>query len=217
MTRTTARLGRLAGALAAGTLVLAGCSDDSSHVADHGSTTSSSDASAGALEGPEGTVGEADVAFVQGMLPHHQGAIEMAQIAEGRAADPRVLDLASRIEAAQQPEIETLTGWLEDWGVEADAPDGGMDHGSTDHGSTEHTGGMVSEQDTAALVDASGGEFDRLFLEQMIEHHRGAVGMADTEIADGRNADAIAMAESIRGSQSAEIAEMQQLLEELGS
>ena len=217
MTRTTARLGRLAGALAAGTLALAGCSDGSAHVADHGSTTSSSDASAGAPDGLEGTVGEADVAFVHGMLPHHQGAIEMAQLAEGRAADPRVLDLASRIEAAQQPEIETLTGWLEDWGVEADAPDGGTEHGSTDHGSTDHGGGMVSGQATAALVDASGREFDRLFLEQMIEHHRGAVGMADTEIADGRNADAIAMAESIRGSQSAEIAEMQQLLEELGS
>ena len=144
------------------------------------------------------------------MIPHHEQAIEMAQMAQERAEDPRVLDLAGRIEAAQQPEIETLTGWLEDWGVEDDGM-GGMDHGGMDHG-----GGMMSEGDMVALMDASGGAFDRLFLEMMIEHHTGAVGMAGTETADGQNADAIAMAETIRDAQNAEIDEMEQLLTELG-
>jgi uncharacterized protein (DUF305 family) len=65
-------------------------------------------------------------------------------------------------------------------------------------------------------MNATGAEFDRLFLEQMIAHHEGAVEMAETEIADGQNADAIALAESIRDSQTAEIAEMEQLLTELG-
>lgn len=204
MTRTTARFGRLAAALITGTLALAGCSDATST----GSTTTGSDTSAGA-SGERAN--DADVAFVQGMLPHHQGAIEMAQLADGRSADPRVLDLADRIEAEQQPEIETLTGWLAEWGVEAGATDASTGHGGMDHG-----GGTVSEQDTAALEDATGTEFDRLFLEQMIEHHRGAVGMAETEIADGQDADAIALAESIRDGQTAEIAEMQQLLDELG-
>jgi len=62
----------------------------------------------------------------------------------------------------------------------------------------------------------SGAEFDRMFLTMMIEHHRSAVQMAETEAADGQNTDAIALAESIRDSQTAEIAEMQQLLTELG-
>ena len=68
----------------------------------------------------------------------------------------------------------------------------------------------------AALIDASGTDFDRLFLQQMTEHHRGAVQMAETELADGRTSDALAMAENIRDSQSGEIAEMEQLLAELG-
>jgi uncharacterized protein (DUF305 family) len=129
----------------------------------------------------------------------------MAQLAEGRAADPRILERADRIAAAQAPEIDTLTGWLADWGVE---DTGGMNHGNT--------GGMMSEQDMHALANASGAEFDQLFLQLMIEHHLGAVDMAVAEAAEGRNADALAMAESIRDGQSAEISEMHQLLTELG-
>jgi uncharacterized protein (DUF305 family) len=87
----------------------------------------------------------------------------------------------------------------------------GMDHGGMDHG-----GGMMSEEDMSALMAASGAEFDRLFLEQMIEHHTGAVEMAVTESAEGQNTDAIAMAGTIRDTQNAEIAEMRQLLPELG-
>ncbi len=82
-----------------------------------------------------------------------------------------------------------------------------MDHGS---------GGMMSEQDMQALMNATGAEFDRLFLTQMVAHHTGAVEMAQTEAAEGRNSGALGMAESIRDSQSAEIAEMEQLLDELG-
>jgi uncharacterized protein (DUF305 family) len=201
MTRTTARLPRLAGALIAGALVLAGCGDGT---AGHNGHAADSDAPAGA----EATHNAADTAFAEGMLPHHQSAIEMAELADGRAADPRVVALADRIEAAQGPEIETLTGWLTEWGDDATSSTG-MDHGGQDAGDM---GGM----DMSALMNASGAEFDRLFLTQMIAHHRGAVDMAVTEAADGQNADAIALAEDIRDSQSAEIAEMEQLLTELG-
>ena len=206
MTRTTARLTRLAAALVAGALTLTACGDDTG--AGHDSM-SSSDTSASAESSAEADFSDADVTFAAGMIPHHQSAIEMAQLAEGRAADPRVLDLAARIEAAQGPEIETLSGWLEQWGAEGDT---GMDHGSVDHGS----GGMMSEQDMQALMNATGAEFDRMFLTQMITHHTGAVEMAQAELSSGSNTDALAMAESIRDSQSGEIAEMEQLLPEMG-
>ena len=198
-----------AGALLAGALVLAGCADDS--VASHmDSMESGSAESTSTSDSQNAAFNDADVTFAQGMIPHHQQAIEMAQMAESRAEDSRVLDLASRIEAAQQPEIDTLTGWLEEWGAE-DSGMEGMDHGGMDHG-----GGMMSEEDMNALMAASGAEFDRLFLEQMIEHHTGAVEMAVTESAEGQNTDAIAMAGTIRDTQNAEIAEMRQLLTELG-
>jgi uncharacterized protein (DUF305 family) len=208
MTRTTPRLGGLAAVLLTGTLVLAGCGEESTGAGGHGSTNHSS-TPAGASTG-EATSNDADVTFAAGMIPHHEQAVEMAELARSRAADPRVLDLADRIEAAQGPEIDTLTGWLEQWGAEEEM--GGADHGEMGHGAD----GMMSEQEMQALTDASGPEFDRLFLELMIEHHRGAVEMAVTEAADGRNADAIAMAETIRDTQNAENAEMQQLLTELG-
>jgi uncharacterized protein (DUF305 family) len=202
----TARLTRLAAALVAGVLTLTACGDgdDAGH-----SSMGSNDTSASAESSAEADFSDADVTFAAGMIPHHQSAIEMAQLAEGRAADPRVLDLAARIEAAQGPEIEILSGWLDQWGADGESE---MDHGGMDHGS----GGMMSEQDMQALMNATGAEFDRLFLTQMIAHHTGAVEMAQAELSEGSNTDALAMAESIRDSQSAEIAEMEQLLAEMG-
>ena len=178
----TARPARLAGALLALALTTTGCSAS-----------------------PD----EADVAFAQGMLPHHEQAVEMADLAPDRAADPRVLDLAARIEAEQGPEIDTLTGWLDEWGAD--------EHGSGDHGSggDGSMGGMMSETDLAELEAATGPEFDRLFLEQMIAHHTGAVEMAQTQVEDGEDADAVALATSIRDGQAAEIDEMRQLLTSL--
>ncbi|MDP5182111.1 DUF305 domain-containing protein [Blastococcus sp. BMG 814] len=207
MTRTTARLTGLTAALLTGALVLAGCADDPD-AAGHGSMMSGSSSPAGA-SAEQAQFDDADVAFAREMIPHHRQAIAMAELAEGRATDPRVLDLTARIQAAQDPEIQTLTGWLDQWG--ADHMDG-MGHDGMGHGA-----GMMSERDMHALMSAGGTEFDRRFLEQMIVHHTGAVQMAETQIADGRDADAIALAEAIRDSQSAEIAEMQQLLANLGS
>jgi uncharacterized protein (DUF305 family) len=213
MTRTTARLTGLAGALVAGSLLLAGCADDSSDAAGHGSTTHSG-SSASSSASAEADHNEQDIRFASGMIPHHESALTMAQLAEDRAADPRVKELATRIEAAQAPEIEMMSGWLADWGAAAsgsatDDGMGGMDHGGMDDGD-------MSGMDTGALGGMSGPEFDRMFLTMMIEHHEGAVEMAETESADGQNADAVALAESIRDSQTAEIAEMQALLTELG-
>jgi len=204
MIRNNARLARLAGGLIAGAFVLTGCSGGSG----------AGDTSAGSSAGQSAEFNDADVAFAQQMIVHHQGALQMAQLADGRAEDPRVLDLAGRIEAAQDPEIQTMTGWLEDWGQPVSAEQsGGMGMDGMDMGGMD-MGGM--NMDLSALEAASGAEFDRMWLEMMAEHHRSAVDMAQTQIAEGQNADAISLAEQIVESQTAEIDEMETLLTEMG-
>jgi uncharacterized protein (DUF305 family) len=177
--------------LAAAALALAGCADGSGSQSmpgmDHGSSSSPSSSSTVTAD-----FNDADVMFVQMMIPHHQQAIEMADmILNKEGIDPGVLTLASDIKAAQQPEIDQLQSWLDEWG--ADMPDmdsmEGMDHG----------GGMMSEDDMAALEAATGAEASRLFLEQMTMHHEGAIEMAQT----------------IVDTQTAEIAQMQKLLAQL--
>ncbi|WP_138757738.1 DUF305 domain-containing protein [Modestobacter altitudinis] len=218
MNRSTIRLARIAGGVIAGTLVLAGCSGGSDSDASASSSSSSSNSSSSASESAD--FNDADVTFAQDMIVHHQGALEMAQLADGRAQDQRVLDLASRIEAAQQPEIDTMTGWLEDWGQPVASDDmGDMDMGDMDMGDMDmgdmDMGGM--DMDMSGLEAASGTEFDRMFLEMMTEHHQGAVDMANTEVADGQNEDAVALARQIISDQTSEIEEMQTILSELGS
>ncbi|SEE24247.1 DUF305 domain-containing protein [Ruania alba] len=168
----------------------------------------------GACSGPNGesetstttsTANDADVMFAQMMIPHHEQAIEMSELVlENGSGDAEVTSLAEDIMAAQGPEIEQLDTWLEDWGAEPMADEmAGMDHGD----------GMMSEEDMAALDSASGTEADELFLEQMIVHHEGAVQMAQGEVEDGENADAIALAEQIIEAQNIEITLMQDLLD----
>lgn len=150
----------------------------------------------------------ADEMFATGMIPHHEQALEMADILLGKdGVDDRVADLAERIQAAQQPEIDLMTSWLEEWGLDSDPGDmPGMHHGDD---------GMMSDDDMAALDAASGADASALFLEQMIEHHEGAIEMSQQELDNGQNADARKLAQQIIDAQTAEIAEMQDLLSEL--
>lgn len=186
-------------------LVLTACGDDTDSASSGDTDTSpSSEAS--------GDFNDADVAFAQGMIPHHEQAVEMAQLAADRAESAEVKELAADIEAAQAPEIDKLTTWLDAWGAEpADDSMEGMDHGDMGDDSSGMSG-MMSEEDMTMLEDASGTEFDQMFLEMMIEHHEGAVDMAETEVAEGQNPDAIAMAKEIISTQEAEIDQMKQLL-----
>ncbi|MEG9224880.1 DUF305 domain-containing protein [Aeromicrobium sp. Sec7.5] len=156
-------------------------------------------------------VTEFDVTFAQEMIPHHEQATEMAALAQDRTTNPEILDIASRIEAAQDPEIETMTTWLQEWGVPEDSTN---EHSEMNHGQGSESSmpGMMSEDDMTALEDATGVEFDQMFLTMMIEHHEGAIVMAKTEIDSGTNPDAIALAEQIEAAQTAEIAEMEALL-----
>ena len=156
---------------------------------------------------------QADITFAQQMIPHHEQAIEMAEMAQGRASSDEVLELAKTIEAAQGPEIDTMQSWLETWGEEVPSGDmGGMDHGDMGSDSGDMAG-MMDEDEMNALMAASGPDWDRMFLEMMIEHHEGAIEMAEVEVDQGENPDAVALAEKIISDQQAEITQMQQLLQ----
>lgn len=174
-------------------LVLAGCGDDG-EPADEGSAA----------------FNDADVTFAQQMIPHHEQAVAMAELADERAERDEVRELAADIEDAQAPEIELMTGWLDEWGAEVPSTDD-MGHGA-DHGGMTDMPGMMSEQQLADLEAAEGAAWDRMFLTLMIAHHEGAVEMAQTEQADGANPDAVALAEKIEADQTQEIALMRDLL-----
>lgn len=205
----------LVASLAAATVsafLLAGCSSDDSSMDGHsmGSPNSSSESSASSDQADASAeFNDADVMFARMMYPHHAQAVEMAAMVEGRTDNSDVVALASAIEAAQQPEMDRMTAWLAEWGQPAPSSD--MDMGGMDHSSGMGMG-MMSEQDMDALSAATGAEFDRQWLTMMIEHHEGAVAMAESEIADGTNPDAVAMARAIVAAQLDEIARMEQLL-----
>ncbi|MDO9496166.1 MAG: DUF305 domain-containing protein [Nocardioides sp.] len=154
---------------------------------------------------------DADVTFAQQMIPHHEQAIAIAQLGQGRANSEEVLSLAENIEAAQGPEIETLQGWLETWGE--DVPSGAMDHGDMGHDSSGAMPGMMDAEEMSDLMAASGAGWDQMFLEMMIEHHEGAIEMAQVEVEQGDNPAAVALAEKIISDQQAEITQMQELLQ----
>lgn len=164
-------------------------------------------------DGASAAFTDADVTFAQEMIPHHRQATEMAGLAAGRTDNPQVLELADKIKAAQEPEIKTMTGWLESWDKEVPGDAGGemegMDHGS----SRSDMPGMMSDEDMAALKDASDAAFDKQFVTMMIEHHEGAIEMAKTEISDGKYNDAVELAKTIQKDQESEIATMKDLLQ----
>ena len=231
-TKTRLGVAAIAASLA---FVLAACSGGSPSGAATSGTTSGtttarstgSPASISASASATATFNDADVAFAQMMIVHHQGAIQMADLAPSRAQNQDVLALAARIKAAQAPEIDQMTSWLTAWGAapsmmsgSATSGMGGMDHGgmggaTSAAGSSMSMPGMMSGDQMQQLESASGAAFDKMFLELMIVHHQGAVEMAETEIADGSNPEAVALAQKIKSDQTAEIAEIQALLQTL--
>ena len=182
------------------TLAITGCSAESP-----GEASSSASASASAS-----TAGAGDVMFATMMIPHHQQAVQMAEIiADKPDVDARVSALATRIAQAQGPEIERMQGWLSSWGAPTEAASadaGGMHHGMS---------GMLSDDDIARLEAAPGAEAGRLFVEQMIAHHEGAIEMAQTALTDARSPEVRELAQQVVDDQSTEIAEMQELLSSL--
>lgn len=151
-----------------------------------------------------------DVTFVQGMIPHHQQAVQMATIAldPARNAGAKVKDLATRIQRAQDPEIELMTGWLKEWG----RPVGGTGAMSMDGAGMSGMDGMMTSEEMTGLEAVTGPAFDKLWLEMMVRHHQGAVAMSKAIGTDGKAAVVKELAGKIISAQEAEIAEMQQLL-----
>ncbi len=146
------------------------------------------------------THNDADVAFARAMVPHHEQALEMAELVPSRSSDDRVRGLAQRIEKAQDPEIARMNEWLQRWGARSSGHEG------------HDMAGMMSHEDMTKLEGLSGTEFDRMWLDLMIRHHEGAVEMARTELEDGQDADAKKLAQAIIDGQQQEITEMKDLL-----
>lgn len=152
-----------------------------------------------------------DVAFARDMRPHHQQAVEMADILLAKNPSAPLRALAEKIRAEQTPEITTLDGLLQSYGATAS----GSGHGGGDGGSeAAHMTmpGMMSEAEMADFRAAAGAAAERQFLTMMIAHHQGAIDMAQGEIRRGKDAAAIALARSIVTAQQAEIVQMKQLL-----
>ncbi|MDA3022995.1 MAG: DUF305 domain-containing protein [Actinomycetota bacterium] len=125
----------------------------------------------------DGGPAAADAMFAQMMIPHHEQAVVMADLAPTRTQNTKILEFAAQIKSAQQPEIDQMSAWLAKWDVarleggEAMAAHGG--HGMK---------GMLTNEQLAELEGSSGANFDRLFSKLMIEHHLGAIDMA-TQVA----------------------------------
>lgn len=148
-----------------------------------------------------------EVEFAQGMIAHHEQAIEMAEMALDPAAGagPEVIALATRIRDGQDPEIEVMSGWLTMGGhpIIMDMSDG---HDMA----AMH--GMMSQDEMMSLGDSTDTDFDRLWLELMIEHHEGAIVQSNDIKATAQRVDVLALADQIVVVQQAEIAEMKALL-----
>lgn len=152
----------------------------------------------------EGGYSETDVRFVEQMIPHHRQAVEMAELALERAGDEQVRLLAERIAAGQGPEIIALEAWLTQRGLPVPPENAEHDHSLP---------GMISPFQLDQLRDASGPEFDELFLTYMSQHHQGALDMAAAAVANGTDQLALEMAVDVDVTQSAEIVRMRELLD----
>ena len=141
---------------------------------------------------------DADVIFAQTMIPHHQQAIEMSDIAldPNSGASAAIVALATQIKGAQDPEISQMKNLLTTWGKS-------MEMGSMDHSSM--MGGMLSLEEIDTLGQLKGAEFDKAWAKGMIAHHEGAIAMANDVLANGKNSEILALANAVVSGQSAEI------------
>ena len=211
----------LTAATAVTVLALSACSgEDTSETASGASETTQSSSVASTHDSNNGNDGtaeasstehsEADVMFAQMMMPHHEQAIEMSDIILSKEDIPAdVVELAEEIKAAQGPEIQQLTDWLEQWGepVEPESDTGGHDMSTME--------GMLSDDELQQLRDAQGTDAARMFMEHMIAHHEGAVTMAEDEVADGTYQPAIDLSHTIIATQQQEIDDMRDMLNSL--
>lgn len=170
-------------------VALSGCSKSSDHSQPAGDPASHN---------------RADVEFATNMLPHHQQGLDLSAMAPDNSSNPQLIKFASGIAAAQGPQIQTLKGFIVQWSEKANTQAGDKAN------ITVH--GMVDQATMTKLGSLHGADFDRLWLQSMIGHHRGAVEMAQAEIDNGVNTGAVTMAHNIVTTQQAEIDQMTKLL-----
>ena len=204
----TRRSARILGALTLGlALTLTACGND--EPTNDGSTQVS-----------ETDHNDADVAFATDMIQHHAQALSMVDLTVDRTLDPEVQQLADDIREAQGPEIETMSDWLQDWDEEI--PETMRDHSNAGHdmegmgdsmdGLDSDMPGMMSGDDFDELENAPDSEFQTMWLEMMVEHHEGAVEMAQEEQDNGQYKPAVDLAGAVVETQTAEIDKMKTLL-----
>ena len=151
----------------------------------------------------------ADVEFMQGMIAHHAQAIYMSRLAQSHRANPKLLKLATKIDQSQVAEIRIMQQWLRSNGQVA--PD-------TSSWRTMRMAGMLTDDQIKALTDAKGVEFDRAYLEYMIQHHEGALQMVKDLLATpgtAQDVDVSVFANDVVSVQTAEIGAMRRMLSQL--
>ncbi|MCX5207061.1 DUF305 domain-containing protein [Streptomyces sp. NBC_00237] len=154
-------------------------------------------------EAPLDKPNSADFTYTEMMVVHHGQALVMTALAPSRASSEGVKQLAERIAAAQKPEIDAMKGW--------DTRNGAAKRPKTPH---DHAAmaGMATEKQLADLKAAKGEDFDRLFLELMITHHKGALTMAGDVLSDGNDVTIEEMATDLVAQQTTEINRMARML-----
>jgi uncharacterized protein (DUF305 family) len=154
-----------------------------------------------------GMMGEVDRHFIEQMIPHHQTAIAMADLALQKAQHPEVKTLAAAIKQTQTAEIVQMRAWYRQWyGADVPATTADTGRGMMGRGHMGNCGGMGSDSDLTALAGAA--NFDQAFLQQMVPHHQMAVMMASMVLARGDKPELRTLAQSISTGQSAEIVQM---------
>jgi uncharacterized protein (DUF305 family) len=164
----------------------------------------------GGHEAPTGR--EGDIYFAQMMIPHHQQAIEMSEIALSKDTTPAIAELAREIRREQDPEIVLMRAWLGEWGAE-ELPHSGGPGDEADDGHDHEMAGMATGEQMVELAEAQGREFQRMWLELMIAHHEGAIEMAEQVGGTTEDAEVRALAEAVTQSQQEEIDRMRGLLD----
>jgi len=189
---------RITAALVTGALLFTACGGHDMSDMSTGSTDTN-------VTNSESGFNDADVMFAQMMIPHHEQALELADMALDPTlmASEQVKALASQIKAAQDPEIDVMTQWLTEW----DQPLMDM---SEDHSMAME--GMLSIDELGALGQLTGEEFDQAWVSAMIAHHKGAIKMADTVKAEGESALVQELADAIIQAQKLEIDTLELLL-----
>ena len=142
---------------------------------------------------------EVDVAFAAQMVPHHEAAIKMAELAKENGEHPEIIQMANNIVETQSAEIETLNSIHDRMATESSS--------NTDNGSMDMSDSMMGmDMDMSELENAN--PFDREFIDQMIPHHQGAIRMAYAELEEGQDQETKDLAQAIIDAQAKEIAQM---------